>query len=106
MAPTATTQRRRWFRRYAIASTIAIACCAITTALLFLLGVLTFADGNVLFEYASSPSNAVPLGSPTISTHLFYINIFSAIVIWCVAVVLILAAVSGFIAFWRGKTVA
>ena len=105
MAPTPTTQRRRWFRRYAIASTITIAYWTITTALLFLLGVLTFTDGNVFFDYTPSPSSAAPLGAPTISTHLFYVNISGAIVIWCVAVLLVLAVVNGFVAFGRGKAV-
>ena len=100
-APTSTAQRQRSFRRYAIASIFTITCWIVTTALLFLLGLLNFADGNVLFEYTPSPSSGTPLGGPTISTHLFYVDAFSAILIWCAAVVLTLAAVNGFITFWR-----
>ncbi|WP_145417744.1 hypothetical protein [Planctomycetes bacterium K23_9] len=84
-------------------TTTTIACWLVATALLFLLGVLIFADGNVSFEYSPSPTITAPLGDPTISTHLFYINTFGAILLWCAAVALTLAAVNGFIAFRRGK---
>ena len=102
-ASVSTALRRRSFRRYATATTTTIACWLVATALLFLLGVLTFADGNVSFEYTPSPTITAPLGDPTISTHLFYINTFGAVLLWCAAVALTLAAVNGFIAFRRGK---
>ncbi|EMI19455.1 membrane protein [Rhodopirellula maiorica SM1] len=95
--------RQRSFRRYAIASALSVAFWLIATALLFLLGVLTLADGNVSVEYTTQPSNTSPLGDPTISTHLFYVNTLGAVVLWCIAVALTLATVNGWITFRRGK---
>ena len=95
--------RHRSFRGYAIASALIVACWLIATGLLFLFGVLTLADGNVSVEYTTQPSNTAPLGDPTISTHLFYVNTFGAVVLWCIAVALTLATVNGWIAFRRGK---
>ena len=86
--------RQRSFRRYAIASALIIAFWLIATGLLFLFGVLTLADGNVSVEYTTQPSNTAPLGDPTISSHLCYVNTFGAVVLWCIAVALTLATVN------------
>jgi hypothetical protein len=94
---------RRSLGRYLIASTLVVAFWLLVTALLFWLGVLTVANGNVSIEYTSEPTFSTPLGDPTISTHSFYVNTFGAFVLWGGSVALSLAAVNGIIVFRRGK---
>ena len=95
--------RQRSLRRYAIASVLIVAFWLIATGLLFFFGVLNFADSNVSVEYTTQSSNTAPLGDPTISTHLFYVNTFGAVVLWGIVVALTLATFNGLIAFRRGK---
>jgi hypothetical protein len=61
----------------------------------------TIVDGNVSIEFTSQPSTSTPLGDPTISTYIFYVNAAGALVLLGGGVALSLLAVNGMIAFRR-----